>query len=324
MSARFLVLWLAAVLAAACGRGDRPDRVRIGVMPKLVGIDYFNACERGAREAGEELGVEVVYDGPITNDVTRQAEMIDTWIAQRFDAIAVAPNDPHALAPTLRRAAERGIAVLTWDADSEVDSRRCFVNQATYEDIGYALVDILARQTGGAGQVAIITGSLTAANQNIWMEWMTRRLASQYPAMQVVAVKPSEEDQQLAFQVSQDLLKAYPDLAGIFAITSVALPGAAEALRQSGAAGQVALTGLATPNSMRQYVKDGTVQSVLLWNPVDLGYLTVQAAARLVRDGALPPELAAGRLGPIRVRDGEVLLGPPLEFSRGNIDDFDF
>jgi len=321
---RRTALALAALLATACGRGGEAEGIRIGVMPKLVGIDYFNACERGALEAAAELGVEVVYDGPIANDVTRQAEMIDTWIARRFDAIAVAPNDPHALAPTLRRAMERGIAVLTWDADSEADSRHYFVNQATYEDIGYALVDILAERTGGRGEVATITGSLTAANQNIWMEWMGRRLASNYPDMELVTVKPSEEDQQLAFQVAQDLLKAYPDLAGIFAITSVALPGAAEALRQSGAARRVALTGLATPNSMRQYVKDGTVQTVLLWNPVDLGYLTVHAAARLVADGSLPAELTAGRLGQVEVRDREVLLGPPLQFTRANIDDFDF
>jgi len=313
-----------AMLAAACGRGEEPATMRLGVMPKLVGIDYFNACERGAREAAAELGVELVYDGPLTNDVTRQAEMIDTWIARRFDAIAVAPNDPHALSPTLKRAMERGIAVLTWDADSDADSRHYFVNQATYEDIGYALVDIMAQQIGGSGEVATVTGSLTAANQNIWMEWMDRRLEAAYPQMRLVTVRPSEEDQQLAFQVAQDLLKAYPGLAGIFAITSVALPGAAEALRQSGAAGRVALTGLATPNSMRQYVKDGTVETVLLWNPVDLGYLTVRAAARLAEGGPLPEQLEAGRLGPVQVRGQEVLLGEPLRFTRANIDEFDF
>lgn len=308
---------------AGCGRDTAPD-VTIGLMPKLVGIDYFNACEKGAREAAEELGVDLVFDGPIVNDVARQAEMLDTWILREMDAIAVAPNDPHALAPSLRKAVGQGIPVLTWDADSDADSRAYFVNQATYRDIGYGLVDVMAEEIGGTGDVAIVTGSLTAANQNIWMEWMRKRVDELYPGMRIVTVKPSEEDQQLAFQVTQDLLKAYPGLKGIFGITSVALPGAAEAIRQSGYAGKVAVTGLSTPNSMQQYIEDGTVKTFLLWSPVDLGYLTVYAAKRLIDDGELPATFEAGRLGTVEVKDREVLLGPPIRFTKENIGEFDF
>src|SRR3989304_9904865 len=124
-------------------------RLSSGVMPKLVGIDYFNACERGAREAAAELGVELTYDGPITNDVTKQAEMLDAWITRRFDVIAVPPNDPHALAPTLRRAAALGIKVITWDADSDEDSRAYFVNQAPLREFGHTLGRALAGQQAG-------------------------------------------------------------------------------------------------------------------------------------------------------------------------------
>lgn len=322
-------LGLVGLLLAGCAQKDggsaaTDDKITVGMMPKLIGIDFFNACERGAEEAAAELGVELVWDGPIVNDVTKQAEMLDTWIIRRLDAITVAPNDPHALAPTLRKARERGIKVLTWDADSEPDSRDDFVNQATFASVAYALVDVMARQIDNAGEVAIVTGSLTAANQNVWMEHMRERMADKYPEMNLVTVKPSEEDQQLAFQVTQDLLKAYPDLEGIFAITSVALPGAAQALREAGAADRVALTGLSTPNSMRPYIKDGTLKEFVLWNPVDLGYLTVYAAKTLVENGTLPATLDAGRLGPIEVRDDMVLLGEPIVFNAGNIDQFDF
>jgi rhamnose ABC transporter rhamnose-binding protein len=309
---------------AGCGGREEAAGPTIGLMPKLVGIDYFNACEKGAREAADELGVNLVFDGPIVNDVARQAEMLDTWILREMDAIAVAPNDPHALAPSLEKAMAAGIPVLTWDADSDEESRAYFVNQATYRDIGFGLVDVMAEEIGGTGEVAIVTGSLTAANQNIWMEWMRQRVDAQYPGMDIVTVKPSEEDQQLAFQVTQDLLKAYPNLEGIFGITSVALPGAAEAVRQSGYAGKVAVTGLSTPNSMRQYVEDGTVKTFLLWSPVDLGYLTVYAAKKLVDDGELPERFEAGRLGTIEVMEREVLLGPPIRFTKDNIGDFDF
>ncbi len=323
----------ALLVCVGCGRdggtgpesdGDAGSGITVGLMPKLMGIDYFNACQKGAEEAAAELGIRLVFDGPIINDVAKQAEMLDTWITRRMDVVAVAPNDPHALAPTLRKAMSEGIKVLTWDADSDEDSRGYFVNQATYRDIGFGLVDVMAEQIGETGRVAIVTGSLTAANQNIWMEWMRKRIAERYPGIEIVAVKPSEEDQQLAFQVTQDLLKAWPDLDGIFGITSVALPGAAEAVRQSGMAGKVAVTGLSTPNSMRRYVKEGVVKVFLLWNPVDLGYLTVYAADLYSRKGSVPEEFDAGRLGRIRRRGREILLGPPLRFTAENIDDFDF
>lgn len=233
-------------------------------------------------------------------------------------------EDPHALAPTLRKALLRDIRVLTWDADSDEDSLLYFINQATYQDIGFSLVDVMAEQIGEEGEVAIVTGSLTAANQNIWMDWMKKRIEEKYPGIDLVTTKPSEEDQQLAFQVTQDLLKAYPDLKGVFGITSVALPGAADAIRQSGKAGQVAVTGLSTPNSMRQFVKDGTVDTFVLWSPVDLGYLTVYAAKKVHETGSLPPQFEAGRLGTVQVTGSQVLLGPPLLFDSENIDEFDF
>jgi ABC-type sugar transport system substrate-binding protein len=302
----------------------KADNLSIGVMPKLIGIDYFNACERGAREAAAELGVELIYDGPVTNDVTQQAEMLDTWITRRFDVIAVAPNDPHALAPTLRRARAQGIEVLTWDADSDEDSRAYFVNQAPLREFGHTLIEVMAEQVGGEGQVAIVTGSLTAANQNAWMEHMREAVAESYPGLEIVTVKPSEEDQQLAFQVTQDLLKAYPDLKGIFGITTVAAPGAAEAVRQAGRSGEVAVVGVSTPNQMRPYVEDGTVKEFVLWNPVDLGYLTVYAGKLLRDTGTLPPTFPAGRLGKINVTGTEVLLGPPVRFHKDNIAAFDF
>ena len=320
---------LAVSLAVSCGpagQGSAPDAgtLTIGVMPKLVGIDYFNACERGAREAAGELGVELTYDGPVTNDVTKQAEMLDAWITRRFDVIAVAPNDPHALAPTLKRAAAQGLAVLTWDADSDEDSRAYFVNQAPFREFGYALVEVMAEQIGGAGEVAIVTGSLTAANQNAWMEHMREAVSESYPGIEIVAVQPSEEDQQLAFQVTQDLLKAHPALKGIFGITTVAAPGAAEAVRQAGRSGEVAVTGVSTPNQMRPYVEDGTVKEFVLWNPVDLGYLTVYAGKVLRDTGTLPPTFEAGRLGHVTVSGTEVLLGAPVRFHKDNVAHFDF
>jgi len=327
MARNVFKLGLAIALAALVGCGEKGGagkKLTVGMMPKLVGIPYFNACRLGAEEAAKELGIDLVYDGPITADVNKQAEMLDAWIVQRMDVIAVAPNDPHALAPTLKKAMRKGVKVLTWDADSDEDSRHYFANQATYEQIGFALVDVMAAEIGGKGDVAIITGTLTAANQNKWMEQMRKRIAEACPGMNIIDVKAPGEDQQAAYQMTKDLLNARPNLKGIFGITSVALPAVAKAVQDAGLSGKIAVTGLATPKDMRKYVEDGTVKTVVLWNPVDLGYLTVYAAKKLAEDGKLPDEFVAGRLGKVRLSGTHILLGPPMRFTKDNIAKFDF
>lgn len=304
-------------------------KLTVGVMPKLVGIEYFNATERGAREAAAELGVDLLYNGPVTNDVTLQSQMIDTWVAQRVDAIAVAPNDPGAISPALTKARKRAIKTLTWDADAEAASRDFFVNQATSESVARAMMDVMAEGAGEDAKYIIITGSLTAANQNIWMAEMEKYRLERYPNMIDLGKgqpKASEEDAALATQVTLDVLKAYPEVNGIFAITSVALPGAAEALRKSNSADKVFLTGLATPNVMKPYVQDGTVKKFVMWNAVDLGYLTVHVAVGALR-GDLQPgatSFSAGRLGDVAVHGDQVVLGPALVFDATNIGQYDF
>ena len=322
-------LFALALCVISCSRAPETTdgKIRVGMMPKLIGIDFFNACEKGAKEAAAELGLELIFDGPTVADVTKQAEMLDTWITRRLDVIAVAPNDKNALSPTLRRARSQGIKVLSWDADAAEESRDYFVNQATYQSIGFVLVDIMAEQIGGSGKVVIVSGTHTAENQKIWVGHMEERIASKYPDIQIVKIEYPGEDQSRAFSVTQDLLKTYPDLAGVFGITSVSLPGAAEAVRQAGKSGEIAVTGLSTPNQMKQYVHDGTVKEFALFSPVDLGYLTIHVA-RLVHEsgGMISDKISAGRLGELTVDDAAkmVVMGPPLRFNAKNIDEFDF
>lgn len=308
--------------------GARPGKIAVAMIPKVKGIDYFNATERGAREAADELGVTLDYDGPIESRVEDQIKLIDSFITRNVDVIAVSPNDPDAIAPVLSRARDHGVHVITWDADAnpEASKREFFVDQASPESIGRTLVDVMAKEAGEDAKTVIITGTLTAANQNEWMKWMRREIADKYPKMEILDVKASEEDQQRARQVTEDVLRGYDELNGIFAITSVAFPGAAAALEKSGRVGEVALTGLSSPKTMKRWVESGTVKTVVLWNPVDLGYLTIYAAKALA-EGTLKPgatEIEAGRLGTKAVEADRVVLGKPMLFTKENINDFDF
>jgi rhamnose transport system substrate-binding protein len=325
---RLLLLVLTFTLTLTIGVDAREKQITIGVMPKLVGIDYFNAVEKGAKEAGKELGVKIVYDGPVSNDVTKQSAIVESWIARKFDAICIAPNDPDAIAPVLKKARKRGIAVLSYDADANPKARDYFVNQATYDDIAKALVETMAKGIGPEGKYIYLTGSLTAVNQNIWMERMEKYRARHYPKMKNLSKTPkvSEEDQALATQVTIDVLKTYPDLQGIYAMTSVALPGAAEALKKENTYKRVYLTGVSTPKGMKDFVMKGVVEKVVLWNPVDLGYLTVYAAKAVVEKKITDKtkSIQAGRLGEKKVSNHEIMLGDPLVFDKKNIEKYDF
>ncbi len=332
---RVALLMALVLVAASCGVGQQPSQgggggdggpKKICMMPKLVGIPYFNASEKGAKEAAEELGVELVYEGPTEAKAALQSQMIEQWIQQQCGAITVAANDPDALAPAMKKADEAGIATGAWDADVAPDARDVFVNQATFEAIGYKMVDLMAEQTGGKGEFLVVTGSLTAPNQVAWLEAMRERMKEKYPEMSIASVEPGEEDLQLGIDITKNYLRANPDTAGVFGITSVALPGAAEAVEQEGLAGKVAVTGLSTPNEMKPYLKSGAVEKFVLWNPVDLGYLAVHVANAQL-EGNLPKSgtFEAGRLGKVKMlAEDEVLLGPPLVFSKENIDQYDF
>ena len=321
----------AAVAGCNVGAGaptaDHKDSTtKICMMPKLVGIPYFNATERGAKDAARELDIELDYNGPTEAVAVRQVEFIQQWVQLRCDAITVAGNDPDALAPALKEARRSGIKTGSWDADVAKDARSYFVNQATFKAIGETMTDIMAKQTDRKGKFLIVTGSLTAPNTNEWIAAMRKRVKERYPKMKIASVQPGEENLQKGIDVTKSYLSANPDTAGVFGITTVALPGVAEAVRQMGLKGKVAVTGLTDPVIAKPYVDEGIIEQAVLWNPEDLGYLAVYVAKKML-DGTMPKSGAfkAGRLGDVKmIAKDEVLLGPPLVFSKKDVGRYDF
>jgi rhamnose transport system substrate-binding protein len=313
-------------------------------VPKLIGIGYFAATTKGQAEAAEELGnVTVTTDGPTEGDIVQQIEFIDRYITQGVDGVLFASNDPVAISPVLRDALGQGIHVVGYDANSEPDAREWFVNQAEFNGIAKAKMDSMVAEIGPEGTFAIVTSSFTAPNQGRWVAEMWAYAQKCYPDIQWLETVESQEDQNLAFQQTQTLINKYGgDMDGVFGMSSVAFPGAADAVQQAslcspddaadgvGAASPeeaIAIVGLSTPNQMRPFVESGCVESVVLWNPVDLGYAAVYVM-RAVVDGELTPEstsVMAGRLGELQVVNGsEILLGPPFVYTEENIADFDF
>lgn len=310
------------------GNGDNGGSVSVTFLPKNLGNPYFDTSNAGGAEAVEEFGGTFAEVGPTEASPTSQVPFIQTAAQQGVGALVVSANDPEALCGALNEARDAGVKIVTFDSDTNPECRDLFINQATAEGIAKIQVDLITEQIGNAGQIAILSASANATNQNAWIEMMEAELAANHPDVELVEVAYGDDDDQTSFDKTAALLKTYPELKGIVSPTTVGIAAAARYLSTSDFKGKVMLTGLGTPNQMREYVEDGTVEAFALWNPADLGYLAAFAAHALVNGditGAEGDEFEAGKLGSFTVGEGaSVLLGDPYVFNADNIADFDF
>jgi rhamnose transport system substrate-binding protein len=326
------------LLLAACGGGTSTgtggtpssgSNLNIVFLPKAINNPYFDTAASGGKKAANELNGSFKQVGPSTASASEQVTWINNLTTQHVSAIVVSANDPNALAPALKQAMAQGIKVVSYDSDVAPDARTVFVNQANSEDIGRVEVQILGKQLNYTGQVAILSAASTATNQNTWIGFMKDELSKpQYKNMQLVKIDYGNDDDQTSFNDTLSLLQAYPNLKGIISPTTVGIAAAARAIESVNKGGKVALTGLGTPNQMRKYVKDGTVQQFALWDPGKLGYLAYYAASALIQGkitGKQGETFSAGTLGTYTIgANGVVLLGPPTVFDKTNIDQFNF
>ncbi|WP_395244676.1 rhamnose ABC transporter substrate-binding protein [Agromyces sp. MMS24-K17] len=308
--------------------GSDGGNLSITFLPKNLGNPYFDTSSSGAKEAIDEFGGTFAEVGPAEATPDAQVSYINTLTQQGVGAIAVSANDPEAICDALNEARDAGVKVVTFDSDTNPDCRDLFINQATAEGIAKVQVDLIAEQIGDAGEIAILSASANATNQNAWIEMMKEQLAADHPNITLVDTVYGDDDDQTSFDKTAALLQTHPNLKGIISPTTVGIAAAARYLSTSEYKGKVALTGLGTPNQMREYVEDGTVTAFALWNPADLGYLAAYASKALIEGeitGAEGDTFDAGKLGSYEVgADGVVLLGDPFVFDADNIGDFDF
>jgi rhamnose transport system substrate-binding protein len=306
-----------------------PKGLKTVSIPKQLGNPYEEFEHSGVDEALKELGGSNRISGPTDASASSQISIINAAVQQKPDAIIIAGNDPGAVAPALKQAAKRGIKVVGMDSDVAPDARKVFINQAPTQLIGEGQVASIARQIDNKGEIAILSATANATNQNAWIKVMKEELKKpKYKDIKLVKVAYGDDDDQKSFQETQGLISAYPNLKGIISPTTVGVAAAARYLSTSPQKGKIKLTGLGFPNQMRKFVKNGTVEEFQLWVPKDVGYLAGQAAAALVAGritGAEGETFKAGRLGDYKIgANGEIVLGPLTTFKKSNIDDFDF
>jgi rhamnose transport system substrate-binding protein len=301
--------------------------VKIALVVKALGIGFFEAANKGAQEAAKELGdVEVIYTGPTDTTAEGQIEVINALIAQKVNAIAVSANDKDALVPALKKAMERGITVISWDSGVAPEGRQMHLNPSSNALIGNMCVKMAADNLpDGKGQVAILSASATATNQNTWIEEMKKVLPN-YPGVELVDTVYGDDLADKSYRETQGLLQKYPDLKAIIAPTSVGVVAAAQAVADAGKIGQVNVTGLGLPSEMAGHVKSGASKSFAIWNPIDLGYAATTIAYNLATGKATAApggEIPMGRMGSVKLDDNnEGAMADPFVYDASNVEEF--
>jgi rhamnose transport system substrate-binding protein len=315
----------------AAGGGTIKDGLKVTFLPKQVNNPYFDTSDnKGGKVAVEEFKGTYGQTGPSDTGASAQVSYINTVSQQGADVLVVSANDKDAICGALTEAKAAGVKVVTYDSDTNPSCRDLFVNQASADGIAKSQIKLISDAVGpDGGEIAILSATANATNQNAWIEKMKAELAKpEYAKLKLVATVYGDDKDQKSFTEAQGLLAKYPNLKGIISPTTVGVAAAARYLSGSSYKGKVQLTGLGTPNQMRKFVKDGTCKAFALWNPADLGYLAAYAGGALasgVIAGKEGDKFTAGKLGEYTVGpNSEILLGDPFTFDQSNIDQFDF
>jgi rhamnose transport system substrate-binding protein len=324
----------ALLFAAGCAQKEEnpadgaPARIRVGLVAKSLGNGFFDAVNKGAQEAAQQLDAEVIFVGPTTPTAEGQIETLNSLIAQRVDAIAVSANDPDALAPTLKRALDRGIKVVSYDSAVAPAGRIAHLAPSSDQLIGETVIALVAElaqarvQHGDKGKFAVVSATPTSTNQNSWLEQMRQALTA-HPELELVAVAYGDDVSDKSYREAVALLKQHPDLAVLVSISSVGLVASAKAVEDQGLAGKVQVTGLGLPSELAGYVQKGVVPKFAIWNPIDLGYSITHIAVNLARGGDAGESMAIGRMGQVAFgADGVGAMARPFIYDASNVAEF--
>lgn len=296
--------------------------------PKSIGPAYWAAAEKGAKQAAADLKVDVVFNAPTEADSSKQINMIQDMLTRKVSGIGVSPNDAKAVGPVFKKAAGQNVQIVTWDSDAPDTDRQYYVAPATDEEVGELLAKTIGEEIGGKGQVAFMVAGLGSQNQIAKSDAAKAYFAANYPDIELVTTVASDDDQQKAYANAQNLIQTYPDLKGIIGFAGGEPPAAAEVVEQAVKAGtlkqgQIAITGIAVPSVVKNYIKNGTIKTDIIWDPGKLAYTTVYILDQLAQGKEITDGMDIPNVGAVKVDGQNVFIGT-LEVTNDNVDSFDF
>lgn len=282
------------------------DELLIGVVYKQSGNAYFQAAVEGFTKASDELGFTFTHDGPDDGSSDGQIRIIENYISMGVDAICVSANDPDALVGILQEAKDEGIKVISWDAEVAAEGRDLDVEPASAKSIALTQLESIAASIGGEGQLAIVSATATAPNQNLWIGFIEEALANDaaYANIEYVGTVYGDDEYTKSYDETLGLINLYPDLKGIIAPTTAGAPAVAKCVMDEGK--DIKVTGLTLASDMAEYIEAGICDATFLWNPIELGYAASYAAVALINGeitGAVGDTYDVPDLGTLTVED---------------------
>ena len=306
--------------------------LNIVFIPKAINNPYFDAAATGAQKAATELGGQFKQIGSQNATAAEQIPFIQDATTQGYKAIVVSATGADEVAPALKAAKDAGIKVVGYDSSPAEGAYDVFVNQTDFSLIGGAMAqwacDLAPDCTG---EIAILSATATATNQNAWIADFNKALTTdpKFAKLKLVDTVYGDDDATKSTNVANGLLQTHPNLKVIVAPTTVGILAASQVVKQAGSA--VKVTGLGLPNDMKSFVADGTTPEFGLWSVPDLGYLAYYVAAKLITgeikgtpgETFTVPNLNDGK--PYTIGDKSVvILGPPFVFNKDNVNNFNF
>lgn len=325
------LLALAAGLAFSTGALAQ-DKIDIVFIGKNTGNPYFDSLTKGFDDACKQIACNFEFVAPATAEATSQIPFIEAQIQRGVDVIAISPNSPDALNQVFDDARGKGILVLTVNGDitGNESHRDATILPTDFTKVGADQVEMVGSLIGYEGEIAILSATTEAPDQNFWIEGMNEALKDpKYANMKLVATVYGDDQPEKSTTEMEALLSNYPDLKGVIAPTTVGVAAAAQVVQSRGVAEQVKVTGLGLPSEMRDFIKDGTVEAFQLWSPYNEGWLAAHFSVDL-KSGKAKNEVGSTfevpNLGTITINEGNSIntQSALTTFNAENIDEFDF
>jgi AI-2 transport system substrate-binding protein/rhamnose transport system substrate-binding protein len=330
-----MTLTAVAATVANTTSASASSTIKVGMVPKILGMPVFEANVTGANEVAPSLGISLKATAPATASAEGQVEIFDSMILEHYNVICLSADDPTVPAPTLERAMKDGIKVISWDSDVIPAARDFFIQDTGYNLIAQAVISAAVKFGGKDVQVAIMSSTPDATIQLSWISAMRTYIKTTYPGVKILTIGYGQSNEATSLTAATDIIDAYPNVKVILPIDGGAIVGTAQAVSRLHDAGKIGIIGIGDPLPLRAYFKDGSVQAMFAWNEFNQGKLLMYVAKLAYQNKIhAGSTFTAGSLGTFTVTatankvtgatKNTIIFSKPLEFTKSNYMQYDF
>ncbi len=282
-------------LFASCGGEEKTDgMLEIAVIPKGTTNEYWKALHAGAEAAAQDLGVKILWKGPIKEDDREgQQRVVEDFVSRGVDGMVIVPLDRQALVPPVKEAGARNIPVVVADSDLDWDGKVSYVatdNRRGGELAAAALAELL----GGKGKVVMLRHMEGSASTSAREEGFLKKIAESAGIEVISSNQYAGSQFSDAQQSAENLLNSFPKIDGIFCPSEPCVYGMLRALQDSGRLDQVKFVGFDASEKLVPALRKGEIDALVLQNPVRMGELAVRACVDAIRGNPVEKQIDTG------------------------------